>query len=126
MKEKKIQALMIPPKAHPMEVTLQNHLDALQKAVSVGTDYQGLIEVIPLEEGVCLMCNEEGKFNGLEPNRRFGDDILCGTFYIVGENKRGEFTSLPPEYVAKYRQLFWMYEDIDPDEILPMARFVIL
>jgi hypothetical protein len=126
MKEKKIQALMIPPKAHPMEVTLQNHLDALQKAVSVGTDYQGLIEVIPLERGVCLICNEEGKFNGLAPNRRFGDDILCGTFYIVGENKRGEFTSLPPEYVAKYCQLFWMYEDIDPEEILPMARFVIL
>ena len=40
-------------------------LDALQKAVSIGCDYRGLIEVVGLEDGVCIICNEEGKLLGL-------------------------------------------------------------
>ena len=68
MKQKEIKALMVAPKEYPKVVTLKTDLDSLQKAVSIGAGYQGLIEIIHLEKGVVLICNEEGKLNGLEGN----------------------------------------------------------
>jgi hypothetical protein len=91
MKQEKIKVLMVAPGEYPKEVVLKNNLDALQKAVSIGCDYQGLIEVISLGKGVCIICNEEGKLLGLEGNRRLGGDIIAGVFYVVGEDKCGNF-----------------------------------
>ena len=36
MKQKEIKVLMVAPGEHPREVVLENNLDALQKAVSIG------------------------------------------------------------------------------------------
>ena len=77
MKQKKIKVLMVAPGEHPQMVVLENDLDALQEAVSIGCDYQGLIEVISMKKGVCIICNEEGKILDLEGNRRLGSDILA-------------------------------------------------
>ena len=41
MKQKKIKVLMVEPGKNPIETELSNDLDSLQKAVSIGTDYQG-------------------------------------------------------------------------------------
>ena len=54
MKQKEIKVLMVAPGEHPREVVLENNLDALQKAVSIGCDYQGLIEVVNLEKGSAM------------------------------------------------------------------------
>lgn len=56
MKQKEITVLMVAPGEHPRIVVLRNELDALQKAVSIGADRQGLIEVVDLEAGVCILC----------------------------------------------------------------------
>ena len=64
MKQKEIKVLKVAPGEHPREVVLENNLDALQKVVSIGCDYQGLIEVVSLEKGACIICNEEGKLLG--------------------------------------------------------------
>ena len=94
MKERYIKVLKVAPFLPPKVIALENNLTALQEAVSIGADYRGLIEVIDLDEKTCIICNEEGKMIGLEPNRRLGDDILCGVFYVAGQNKRGDFVSL--------------------------------
>ena len=78
---KTIRVLRVAPGEHPMETTLVNGLDELQKAVSIGATYQGLIGIIEIEDGVCILCNEEGKLIGLEGNRRKGislnaDDLI--------------------------------------------------
>ena len=75
MKENIITVLKVEPGKHPELCHLRNDLDALQKAVSIGCDSQGLIEIIELEDGICLLCNEEGKLLGLEGNRKIGNDI---------------------------------------------------
>ena len=54
MKKKEIKVLMVAPGENPREVVLKNDMDSLQKAVSVGCDHQGLIEVISLEKGACM------------------------------------------------------------------------
>ena len=89
MKERKISVLMVEPHKPPCMVELNNDLDSLQKAVSIGADEQGLIELVHLEDNAYILCNEEGKLIGLEPNRRFGDDILCGVFYVVADDEEG-------------------------------------
>ena len=51
MTQKEITVLMVEPRKHPKVTTLKDDLDSLQKAVSIGADYQGLIEFVSLGNG---------------------------------------------------------------------------
>ena len=117
MKQKKIRVLMIAPGKEPDIVTLDNNLDALQKAVSIDAPSQGLIEIITLDKKNCILCNEEGKLLGLEPNRRLGYDILCGVFYICGQSKDGELRSLSEERIRFWSHVFAEPEYFEDDEV---------
>lgn len=117
MEKKEITVLMVEPGKHPRVTTLKDDLVALQQAVSIGADYQGLIEIISLGNGDCLLCNEEGKLIGLEGNRRLGSDIIVGVFYIMSENEDGELLSLTEQKIKRYTELFWELETFDPAEI---------
>ena len=126
MKGNTIKVLMVEPGEHPKEVELDNNLDALQKAVSIGCEEQGLIEIIGLEDGICLLCNEEGKLIGLEGNRKVGRDIITGVFYVVGEDGCGNLTSLPKDKIESYQKRFWEpehYTEADIDHALFMRLF---
>ena len=117
MKEEKIKALMIEPRKRPCVVELGNDLDSLQKAVSIGADYQGLIEFVYLEDNVSVLLNEEGKIIGLEPNRRLRTDILVGVFYVVAEDEEGNLVSLTSAQQNKYAKLLWNPDVIAIEEI---------
>lgn len=117
MNTKEITVLMVEPGKHPKVTTLKDDLDSLQKAVSIGTDYQGLIEFVSLGNGDCIMCNEQGKLIGLDGNRRLGNDILVGVFYIMRENKDGELLSLIEHKIKRYTELFWEPETFDRSDI---------
>ena len=125
-KEKRIQVLKVAPMEAPEPIVLDNDLDSLQKAVSVGTDYQGLIELIGFEQGIDLLCNEEGKLISLPLNRRVGNDIIAGVFYVVGVDREGNLCSLPADKMQEYRERFAeieCYENISFDDLMYM-RFV--
>ena len=117
MKEKEITVVKVEPMKYPVIATLTNDLDHLQKAVSIGADYQGLIEFVYLEDNVSILCNEEGKLIGLMPNRRLGEDVLCGIFYVVAEDNNGNLKSLSPAQLDKYQRRFWNIDVIDVNEI---------
>ena len=117
MKEKKIKVLKVEPGMNPVAVELTNKLEALQEAVSIGADYTGLIEIIELNEKICLLCNEEGKLIGLPGNRRVGSDIIPGTFYITGQDEDGNLTSLTAEQMWFYQILFWEPETYTQSEV---------
>lgn len=117
MSAKELTVLMVEPGKHPRVTTLKDDLDSLQRAVSVGADYQGLIEFVSLRNGDCIMCNEEGKLIGLEGNRRLGDDVLVGVFYIMSENENGELISLTDRKIKRYTEAFWEPETFDRTEI---------
>ena len=99
--------LKICPGQKPELVSMPNTLDALQEAVG------GSIQAIyPYDDPVALICNEEGKLLGLEPNRALhceetGEiyDILCGTFLICGLGSE-DFTSLTKPLAEKYARKF--------------------
>lgn len=117
MKEPMIRVLKVTPGEKPEIVTLENELSALQRAVSIGADYVGLIEIIQVSKDVCILCNEEGKLNGLKPNRRIGNDILCGVFYLTGQTKDGDLASLPESAMQMCMKRFAVPEHIEDWEV---------
>ncbi len=117
MKQREIKALMVEPLKEPKVVTLKTDLDSLQKAVSIGAEHQGLIEIISLGDGTCILCNEEGKLIGLDGNRRIGNDIIAGVFYVVGENDEGELISLTDQQLEFYEKRFFFPEYYTKEDV---------
>ena len=117
MKEKEIKVLMVEPGKAPVITPLKNDLRSLQEAVSLGADSVGLIEIISIDENICILCNEEGKLIGLKPNRRFYNDVLVGVFYVVGEDGEGNLTSLPQKYIDYYTEYFSKIEDLSEEDV---------
>ena len=106
MKENQIKVLKVEPLKKPTVCYLENKLEALREAVSIDAEYIGFIEIINIDERACILCNDEGKLIGLMPNRRLGDDIICGVFYVTGQNEEGDLTSLTDEQIDQYGKMF--------------------
>jgi len=98
--EEKIRILKVEPGKEPEATEIDNTLRAMQETVG------GYIQLVPFERDACIVCNEEGKLFGLEVNRRFGSDILVGTFFIAGEDGSEDFCSLNDDQIEKYTQHF--------------------
>lgn len=101
-----ITVLSVKPFREPCVMTIPNKLRTLQDQVG------GMIEAIcPFEDPVAILLNDEGKLNGLLPNRRLYDssgnmyDIITGTFLIVGLSE-DDFCSLSEELTAKYMEKY--------------------
>lgn len=100
--EEKIKVLLVNPYELPKEVEIRNTLQAEQQMV------KGNIECVhlPNDPDAVLICNEEGKINGMKCNRDIGYDIIFGPFLIVGDDKKGNFTSLTEEQMINYKIKF--------------------
>ena len=120
MKGKRV--LFVTPHHTPVEIHIGNDLKSMQRAVG------GLIEMIcPFEdESAILVCNEEGKLNGMEGNRRLEDDVIAGPFFIIRDDGNGGTTDLTDEQVEKYVQRFAEPEDISPEEIKDHLGFTFI
>ncbi len=114
MKENCIKVLKVAPLQKPVVCYLENKLESLQEAVSIGAEYVGFIEIIELDERTCIIFNDEGKLIGLMPNRRLENDIICGGFYVAGQNAEGELTSLTDEEIERYNKMFAFAEYFIP------------
>ena len=129
MKEKFIEVVKVSPQKPAEIVKIENTLEGLQKAVSIEAPYIGLIEIIQPDNEedwqICLLCNEEGKILNLPPNRRIGNDIICGTFYITSQDRFGNLASLNETQKQKYLKRFAKPEFIDPAELdkIPLFEF---
>ena len=86
--------------------TIGSDLESLQKAVG------GSIEAAYFyDDPIALICNEEGKLNGMPLNRAVKDengevmDIIAGKFFICGLGEE-DFASIPQELQDKYLKMF--------------------
>jgi hypothetical protein len=95
-KEKTIRALKIEPGKVPYEKEINNDLKGIQSEV------EGLFECVYLDNNCIAVVNEEGKLNGMELNRRIGNDIIAGPIFICGDSKDGEFVSLNDDLIEKF------------------------
>ena len=98
---KTLTVLAFYPGKPPVVEQMLPGLEAMQAFVG------GYIEAVPFTADATgaamldVICNEEGKLDGLPFNRRFGThDILCGNFYVSKVDSDGEAVSLTPEDIA--------------------------
>jgi len=101
-----MKVLMVKPGKKAYEAEIENTLAAMQHEVD------GYIEAVyPYEDLVAVVCNEEGKLEGLPLNRALRDEdgkvyeIIAGTFFICGLSETN-FDSLAPELMEKYKAIF--------------------
>lgn len=100
--------LKIEPERKPERADIPDTLEAMQEVVD------GYIQAVyPFEEPVALICNEEGKLNGLPLNRALWDedgnlyDIISGTFFLCAAPPDTEsFQSLSEERLLYYEERF--------------------
>lgn len=101
--QRNLKCLYVKENSLPEEIMIPNTLSAKQEKIG------GLIEYtyLPDDDEVVIICNEEGKINGMSPNRDTGYDIIFGPFLIVGETfEDGEDRSLSDEQIRKYKEYF--------------------
>lgn len=100
---KKLRALLVKENELPVEVEIPNNLTSLQKQVGGYIEYFYMPEI----EDAVIICNEEGKYNGMGPNREVGRDIIFGPFLIVGDDENiGDNISLTDEQITKFKDMF--------------------
>ena len=103
-----MKILVVEPSKLPMVKEIDGSLESMQKIVG------GYIEAIyPFDDPIALVCNEEGKINGLPPNRVLVDkdgnvlDIICGTFFLcAAPPDSDEFKGLSDEQIKRYAEKF--------------------
>lgn len=105
-----MRVLIVEPMKAPYEKEIEEGLESLQHEVG------GYIEAVyPFEDPVAVICNEEGKYNGMTLNRALRDengeiyDVLAGQFIIAGLGEES-FDSLSEELIEKYKKVFHMPE----------------
>lgn len=105
--KEKITVLVVEPGEVPYAKEIDSGLESLQSEVD------GWIEAIyPFEDPVAIICNEDGKLNGLPLNRAIISeetsdvmDIIAGKFLIAGLTD-DNFGSLTDEQIKTFSQKF--------------------
>ena len=100
--------LIVEPGALPRRAEIGTSLRAMQAVVG------GPIQAVyPFDEPVALICHEEGKLLGLEPNRPLTDsagrmyDLIAGTFFLCAAPPDSDsFAGLSEEQLEHYREHF--------------------
>lgn len=116
-----ITVLVVEPEKEPYVKEIDPGLKSLQSEVD------GWIEAVyPFEDPVAIICNEEGKLNGLPLNRALIDDdsgeiydIVAGTFLVTGLTE-DNFGSLNEDQIKKFSERFR-----HPEAFLQMGNHII-
>ncbi len=106
-KEDKIRVVLVEPGKYAREAEIGTSLSELQEVCD------GLIQTFyPFEEMVCIVCNDEGKINGMPLNRAIKDtetgeliDIIAGPFFIC-DCSTENFGSLSQEQMDRFLEQF--------------------
>lgn len=117
MKELIIRVLMVEPLAAPKEVYLLNYIKLINTIVSNSNYYTCNAELLIVEDGVGILRNEEGTLLNLKGNRCVGNEIIAGTFIVVGIDKNGNFKSLTDEQVSRYSDRFKEIEEYTDEDV---------
>ena len=104
-----MKVIIIKPFTNPYVANIKGDLESMQKIVG------GYIEAVyPFgDPEIALICNEEGKLEGLTPNRFLLDrnsgicDFICGDFFLCSAPFDSEnFESMPDDMIQKYIDKF--------------------
>ncbi len=101
-----MNVLVVEPYKEPYEKEIEPGLESLQH--EVGGDIEC---VYPFDDPVGIICNDEGKLEGMPLNRSLRDedgeiyDVVAGTFLVVGLGEEN-FEGLSKEQMDKFKAHF--------------------
>lgn len=109
----KISVIICEPGEKARYADIENDLKTMQNIVD------GYIEALmPFNNDICIICNEEGKMNSLSLNRTIYDeneniiDIIAGTFVLCwAPIDSEEFESLPEKVAEEMFNKFYEPEE---------------
>ena len=123
MNEEKMKVVMVEPNKPAYITEIGSDLASMQEAVG------GLIEPIYFLGDAVMVGNEEAKLMGLDGNRKFGNNIVAGPFFICSEKMTEDgavFCSLSDELCEKYVQHFAQPQEISQDEVQRDMGFTLI
>lgn len=97
-----MKIVTVEPNKAPYIKEIAGTLKSMQEVVG------GYIECVPFGtmHDVVIICNEEGKLKGLEPNFLYGGwDMICGTVFICGTSGE-DFVGLTDEQATDIVNIF--------------------
>lgn len=101
-----MRVVLVEPGKAARVAEIDGSLEEMQKTVG------GYIQAVyPFEETVCLVCNEEGKLQGLPLNRALRDednriyDVVAGTFFVC-DCSAENFKSLNEKQLKHYTEMY--------------------
>ena len=106
MKEKYIQSLMFWPGEHPCMAYLLDDPIFLNFAVGLGSALGGEATLLKLSDTAAILYNCEALISELRGNRKVGNKLLAGVFYVVGISD-GKLTDLSTKEMEQYFDRFW-------------------
>ena len=106
-----MKALLVKPKCKPEVINLKDTLEDWYKYIGRPVEF-----IYPFSDLVAIICNEEGKLNGMPYNRplfkNYNEvyDIIAGNFLIVGikppNEDDGKICGLSDKLIEKYSEYF--------------------
>ena len=117
MKELIIRVLMVEPLKAPKEVYLLNYIKVINTIVSKSNYCTCDAVLLIVEDGVGILRNEEGALLNLKGNRRIENEIIAGTFIVVGIDKNGNFKSITDEQLLRYSDRFKEIEQYSDEDV---------
>lgn len=108
LQENTIRVVLVEPGKKARIADIEASLEGYYRATGADT----IQAVYPFAEEVCIVCDEEGKLTGREPNRALRDeetkeiyDIIVGTFFVCSCNEPN-FGSLSSDQQRRYLELY--------------------
>ena len=115
---REIKCLSVSPKCTPWVTTLETTVDAFNKAVSIGSNEELRAVTKRIGKRTYAVYAYESVFEDLEPNRKVGDEIICGVFYIISVDDVGKPVSMTDRQMMKYMIRFYEPEKYSYDDVL--------
>ena len=112
-----VTALKFEVGKNPCPCRLCDDGDYLNHCVSPDSYLTYTAAALKVDTGSAAIYCRNGHMFSLPGNRRIGDRIICGVFYIV-RVKDGKLKSLTDTDIVKYSLQYWHAERFNDDEII--------
>ena len=108
---------MVKPMEHPQVVVIPNNITAFNRLVSMDNYYTSDAEIILIDSYIGILRNSEGALLNLKGNRKINNEIIAGTFFVVGFDEHGFIASLSNKAIEEYTNHFWNTEKYTDQEV---------
>ena len=105
-----LKIVYVEPGRAPFVSVVGSDLKSIQRAVD------GLFQPLYMDDGTILVCNGEAKLRDMPDNRRLGDSVIAGPFFMVGDGGE-DFRSLTDAETEKYIAQFAQPEQTSQQEV---------